>query len=288
MLPSIFLVAAVLASVSVVCAELFSRGFLSPRQVAQVFGDRQVELVPNLSARDGLLGWSRNAGESVEVGPYAEAIHALRVRLHYLDLGSKNQTLLFCSALAKEGKTATAVAFARQESLAGAKILMIDCDLRRPSLHRIFKGDAAGLAELLLGHRNFDEIVQRDEVSGLAYLASGKISSVSPVDLLASARMQQVLAMVQRQFDRVIIDSPPVLAVADARILTALASRTMYIVRWGSTSRRLARLGLELLRQSGGKVLGPIFVNVDGASTPYSAAPRMGYSAAPRMGRLEA
>jgi polysaccharide biosynthesis transport protein len=272
MLPSIFLVGAVLAAACVVCAELFSKGFRSSRQIAQVFGERPTELVPNLSARSGLLRRLRSVDENEPVGPYAEAIHGLRVRLH--SLGSSSQTLLFCSAVAKEGKTATAVAFARQEALAGAKVLMIDADLRRPSLHRIFGGDRAGLSELLRGEQGFQELLQRDRVTGLAYLAAGK-SAASPIDLLASARMQQLLSKAEQQFDRVIIDSPPVLAVADARILTALVSRTMYIVRWGTTPRRLARLGLEVLRQSGGNVLGPIFVNVDGASTPYSTEPAL-------------
>lgn len=270
LLPAVLLIAGVFATVSVVCAEMFSRGFRTPRQVAQMFGDRQVELVPNLTPRHHLLGSSKENREYDAFGPYAEAIHALRVRLHYL--GAGNQTLLFCSALAKEGKTSTAVAFARQEAMAGTKVLMIDADLRRPNLHRIFKGELAGLSEVLLGQRTFDETVQRDEVSGLSYLAAGN-RGTSPIDLLASAKLEALLNTVAQRFDRIVIDSPPVLSVADARVLTALANRTMYIVRWGSTPRRLARLGYEVLRQSGGKVLGPIFINVDAATTPYSSAP---------------
>jgi succinoglycan biosynthesis transport protein ExoP len=274
LLPCILLVCAAMASFGVVCVEILSASFHSSRQIARVFSGHSIELIPRFSQRQrGLLAGARTleTEDSISIGPYAEAIQALRV--HLRNLGSNNQSVLFSSAVAKEGKTATAVAVARQEARAGLKVLMIDADLRRPSLHHIFGGNNNGLSDLLLEHQTFDELVQLDRTSGLAYLAAGTRGS-SPIDLLASAAMLRFLRYAEQRFDRIIIDSPPVLAVADARVLTALVSRTIYIVRWRSTPRGLARLGLEMLRQSGGQVLGPIFVQVDRANTPYSPLPQ--------------
>ncbi len=275
LLPAILLVSMAIAAFCVVCAELFAKGFRSLNQVAQVFGDRPVELIPRLPAsRLRLIGHPGHVDAVVKqpLGPFAEAIHSLRVQMRMHDTGGT--TVLFSSALANEGKTATAVAFARQEALSGVAVLMIDADMRRPSLHTLFGGSRVGLSEMLLGNRTLDEVIQKDQASGMAYIAAGK-PCASPIDLLAGEAMQQLLREAEHRFERVVIDAAPVLAVADARVLTALASQTIYVVRWGSTPRRFAKLGLEMLRQSGGKVVGPIFVQVDGTSAPYKTGYRL-------------
>ena len=133
---------------------------------------------------------------------------------------------------------------------------MIDADLRRPSLHRVFGGSLTGLTDLVLKRNTPKTVLQQDASSGVYYLAAGKLST-SPIDLLASTEFRQLLKGSEQRFDRIIIDSPPVLAVADARVLAGYVNQTVYIVRWSKTPRRLARLGYEVLRQNGARLLGP-------------------------------
>ena len=272
LLPCIFVAALVLASVSVTATEMLSSGFRSARQIVQMFGDRPVELIPPMyGGRPRLLRWLwPNAASSAPSGPFTEAIHALRIQSRSYGAGMK--TVLFTSALKSEGKTAIAVAFARQEAQSGLRVLMIDADLRRPSLHRVFGGSLTGLTDLVLKRNTPKTVLQQDASSGVYYLAAGKLST-SPIDLLASTEFRQLLKGSEQRFDRIIIDSPPVLAVADARVLAGYVNQTVYIVRWSKTPRRLARLGYEVLRQNGARLLGPVFTQVGGAGTRYDARP---------------
>jgi polysaccharide biosynthesis transport protein len=271
LIPSILLVATVLAACCAVCADLLNKNFQSLQQVVQVFGDQPIVLVPRLALpRRGLRGVGRNANgfnADTQFGAYSEAIHSLRVQLRRF--GPDNRTVMFASAIESEGKTETAIAFARQEAKAGLKVLMIDADLRRPRLHRIFGGNRIGLAECLSGEKAVRDVIQHHAASGVDYIAAGNIQS-SPVDLLSNDKMLQVLQV--RGFDRIIIDSPAVLAVADARILTSLVNQTIYLVRWRLTPRHLAVLGLEMLRRSGGSIIGPVFVQVDNLTEAHGGA----------------
>ena len=264
LVPSILLVATAIASCSVVCAEHLSRTFKSLPQVANLFGDWPTGLIPRYSDRRNRLFRRSGDGKTRPIpryGPYAESISALRVQLR--TVGGSKQTILFTSAVEFEGKTSTAIAFARQEAQAGQKIVMIDADLRRPNLHLHFGGPCVGLAELLTDPGcSLQQVIQTDPISGLAYLAAGG-PVASPVDLLSSSRMQALLTELHRDYDRIVIDSPAVLAVADARLLTGLATWTVYLVKWASTPRRFALLGLTMLRRSGATLFGPVFVGVD-------------------------
>jgi succinoglycan biosynthesis transport protein ExoP len=233
-------------------------------QVATLFGEWPTALIPRHGGRGNrLFRWFRDdrAVSIPRYGPYAESINAMRVQLR--SVGGTKQTILFASAVEFEGKTSTAIAFARQEAQAGRKIVMIDADLRRPKLHLRFGGSRTGLAELLTDAGSpLERAIQTDPVTGLAYLAAGGPVS-SPIDLLSGSRMQALLTELHRDYDRIVIDSPAVLAVADARLLTGLATWTVYLVKWASTPRRLALLGLTMLRRSGGTLFGPVFVGVD-------------------------
>ncbi len=272
LIPGIAFLAATLAAGSAVLAQFMEKGFQSLDQAMGTFGDRPAVLVPRVRPQRQLrLGrcsdaWSE---KSVPSGPYAEAIHSLRVQLR--NSGPTFRTVLFASAVETEGKTMTAVSFARQEALAGLRVLVIDADLRRPRLHGIFEGSSPGLAEALVGEKSFDQVLQHDPKTKLTYISAGR-SVRSPVDLLSNPRMEEMLREAAIRFDRVIVDSPAVIAVADARILTGMVDRTVYVVQWRRTPRNLARMAFDMLRQSGGLVVGPVFVQVDGVSAAYGGS----------------
>lgn len=274
--PGIAFLAVTLSAGGAVLAHFLGKGFQSLEQAMDAFGDQTFVLVPQVRTqrqlRQGCCGnaWSE---KSMPGGPYAEAIHSLR--LHLRSSGPTFRTVLFASAVATEGKTTTAVSFARQEAFAGLKVLVIDADLRRPRVHGehgVFEGSRPGLADVLVGEKSFDQVLQYDPKTKLMYISAGKTIS-SPIDLLSTPRMEEMLCEAAMRFDRVVVDSPAVIAVADARILTGLVDRTVYIVQWRRTPRNLALVAFDMLRQSGGFVVGPIFVQVDGVSKAYGGSP---------------
>jgi polysaccharide biosynthesis transport protein len=269
LVPALGIVSIGLGAAIAMAAELGNKTFNSTRQVERIFGEQTIETLPRVeSRRSGALRLLPGRGDGRYASPYVEAIDALRVRV--AALGPRQKTVLFSSALPQEGKTTAAIAFARREALAARKVLLIDADLRRASVHGTLGGHREGLTDILLDGKSFDELCQRDPVSGLTYLAAGRYGG-SPIDLLSSNGMQDLLHGCEARFDRIVIDSAPVIAVPDARVLTSLAAFTIYLVRWRSTPRRLACLGFEILRSSGGTLIGPIFVQVDGDDIRYAA-----------------
>jgi polysaccharide biosynthesis transport protein len=272
LLPCIAFVAATIATGSAVMADLFGKGFHSLEQAMETFGDQAFVLVPRLpTKRKFRLGGRRNVWSEKRLpsGPYAESIHSLRVQLR--NSGAPFQTVLFTSPVEADGKTMTAVSFAKQEAQSGLKVLMIDADLRRPRLHGLFRGLQPGLSDLLSGEKSIDDFIQYDDETNLAFISAGRTVS-SPIDLLSSLKMQEVLDEAAVRFDRIVVDSPAVIAVADARVLTRLMDRTVYIVQWGRTPRNLALRGFDMLHQSGGFVVGPVFAQVDGVSEAYGGS----------------
>ena len=269
LVPALAIVSMAVSAATILLAELLNKTFSSTWQVERIFGGRTVEMLPRIGSRwPGWFRLSRGRAELGTANPYSEAVDGLRVRLDAL--GPRQKTVLFSSALSQEGKTTAAIAFARREALAGRKVLLIDADLRRACVHIALGGRREGLSDLLLDGTRLDRLVQRDLASGLAYLAAGRRHG-SPTDLLGSQIMGELLRDCESCYDRVVIDSPPVLATADARVLTGLAALTIYLIRWRSTPRRLACLGFEVLRASGGTLVGPIFVETDEHHTRYVA-----------------
>ena len=265
--PAIAFLAVVLSAGSAVLSELLGKGFQSLERAKDMFGDQSFLLVPRVRA--GRRGRSARGWSAKPSGAYAEAIHSLRIQLR--SSGPEFRTVLFASAVETEGKTTTPLSYARQEALAGLKVLVIDADLRRPVVQGIFGGSGHGLVDLLAGEKSFDQVLQFDSQANLTFMSAGNAVS-SPIDLLSTPKMVEVLREAAARFDRIIVDSPAVLAVADARVLTGLVDRTVYIIQWRRTPRNLALTAFDMLRRSGGSMVGPVFVQVDGGSEVYGGS----------------
>jgi polysaccharide biosynthesis transport protein len=207
----------------------------------------------------------------------AEAYRSLRTAVQFMALDQPMNVLQVTSPSAAEGKTTTmsnlAVALAR----AGQRVVMVDCDLRRPRIHDFFGlHNDVGFTSVLLGEVPLGEAVQ--EVPGerlLMILASGLLPP-NPSELLASQRTAQILAALQSESDIVLIDSPPVLPVTDAAVLSARVDATLLVTRAGATSRRDLTRAVEVLRQVDAPLIGTVLNGVqdDGA---YGYAYKYGY-----------
>jgi capsular exopolysaccharide synthesis family protein len=200
----------------------------------------------------------------------AEASRAIRTNLLFMAPDNPHKVLLFTSAGPAEGKTTVACCMAIAMAQAGQRVLLVDCDLRRPRLHRIFgRSLESGVTTELLG--DSDTLVRDDmidelktEIANLSVLPAGPIPP-NPAELLHSERFKQFLKRLTERYDRIILDSPPIVAVTDAAILSTLVDSTVLIVKAFSTAKEVYRQGIRSLADVGAKTAGTIlnFVDLD-------------------------
>ncbi len=254
---------ALLGLLLVFVREHFDQGLRSGEQVEHLTGVPALGFVPLLRgfgrARkrpwDYLLVQPRSA--------FAESINTLRWSLGLARERPAPHSILITSALPKEGKTTVAVCLARSCALAGQKTLLIDADSRIPGATRAFRmRKGPGLMNLLVGEVALNEVLWVDEATGLHILQAGK-ASAKPGDALGGAGMQALLDDVRERYDRVIVDSPPVLAVADALIVGARVDATVFVVRWAKTRREAVSLSLRRIVDAGGTPAGVLMSAVD-------------------------
>jgi capsular exopolysaccharide synthesis family protein len=208
---------------------------------------------------------------------FAEAIRSLRTSIA-LSTRQGGSIVLVTSAQPLEGKTTTACNLATALSYGGAKVLLIDADMRRPGVHRNFGlENRCGLSELLSGQAALTQSVQRLAEPDLWIMPAGA-TPPNPSELLASGRMEALLGQVQNgPFDWVIVDTPPVLAVTDASVLTQWVSGVAFVVGSEMTRRRLAERAIETLAAGRPRILGAVLNRVDVSRNKYYYARHYGY-----------
>lgn len=250
------LLSMIVAASIVVLIELLKKGFKNVEDVERGLQVPMLGIVPRVGrmrARGGPEDYLLQHPGSL----YSEAIRNLRTTLRLMTTPLATQTVLFTSALRNEGKSAIAISYARMAARAGQRVVIIDCDLRRPRIHKALGQRGPGLADHLEGEATIEEIIRVDAKSGLSFITGGTRSD-SPAELLERPAMRQLVNELGAHFDLVVLDSPPVLSVADARLLARLAQDTVYVVEWHRTSQKEARLGYNLLRQSGAEIVGVV------------------------------
>lgn len=191
--------------------------------------------------------------------PATEAYRVLRTNLQFSSVDKPLRTLLVTSPGPGEGKSTTAANLAIVVAQAGKKVILVDADLRRPFVHRLFQvPNNVGLTSALLEPANgYKHALQETDVSGLRVLTTGHVPP-NPAELLGSARMRELLGLLQQEADMVILDSPPVLAVADAAILSDAVDGTLLVVSAGETRIEMLLQALERLESVGSRPLGVV------------------------------
>jgi capsular exopolysaccharide synthesis family protein len=204
-------------------------------------GTPQIELVPHERPRTLI----------------SESYRSLRTAL-LLSSARELKLVAVTSAMAGEGKTATAANLAVVLAQLGRPVLIMDCDLRKPRLHQVFKiSNRVGLVNQLTGTADLDTVILPTEVPNLWVLPSGP-TPPNPSELLASERLRELLRTLRGRFDFVIVDTPPALAVTDATLVGALADGVVLTIRSHKVTREEARLVRDRLRQADIKILGAV------------------------------
>lgn len=200
----------------------------------------------------------------------AEAYRVLRTNLHWSAEGVESpKTLVVTSAMTREGKSMVSANLALAFALEGRRTLLVDCDLRRAKLHRVFGVPRSpGLAHILAGHITPSAAIRNTFLRGLHFLPAGRLNSLAS-DLLGVVRTRKILDELSECFDIVIIDTPPVLSVADAAILAAEAGGVLLVVRAGETNREAVNQTLRQLDVVGARVLGAVLNDPSGEVKRY-------------------
>jgi succinoglycan biosynthesis transport protein ExoP len=200
---------------------------------------------------------------SASQGHFSEAYRVLRTNVQFSTIDRPGQTLLVTSANPREGKSTTAANLALVTAQAGKKVVLVDSDLRRPSIHRLFGlSNGQGLTNMLLSPQSgINGCAQKTRFENLAVVTSGPLPP-NPSELLASRRLDAVLDTLKTQADVIIIDSPPTLAVADASILASKVDGTMLVVDSSKTRAQALRRTREALVKSKTHILGAVLNKV--------------------------
>jgi capsular exopolysaccharide synthesis family protein len=256
----VFIISIFLGVVLAFAIEQLDHGFRSMDQIEQMIGLPSLGLVPVVKKGKGTP--ERFAVEN-PLSNLGEAIRTIYTAVVLSNVGQPPKVVLVTSALPKEGKTTIALLLGRVCALLGKRTIIIDADLRRPQIHsRLDLPAAPGLVELLTGETTAKEAIFHDEASGADIIPVGK-TSPNAAELLNSDRLESILELISQDYDLVILDSPPSMAVADARVLTHLADATILVVRWAATRREVAAMAAKQIKESGGNIAGVVLSRVN-------------------------
>jgi succinoglycan biosynthesis transport protein ExoP len=202
----------------------------------------------------------------------AEAYKHLRTSILLSTAGRSPKTLLVTSSVPAEGKTTTAVNTATVLAQTGAKVLIIDADMRRPRLHQVFGlSNEGGLSSILSSDNTEAEIlakINQYQESNIYLLNSGAIPP-NPAELLGSSQMKRVLGIAGNTFTHIVIDSPPIASFTDGVLLASLVDGVILVVRGGTTSRQVVKRSRQTLHEVGSKIIGVVLNQAEVRSSDY-------------------
>jgi polysaccharide biosynthesis transport protein len=286
-----------------VLAELTNRSVRRPGELHEAIGAAELAVIPRLALGSSTGGHPRLpkkessngngvriptelvVGRAAELSPEAEAFRILRMGLAF-SWGDRPSTLVVTSAAPQEGKTLIAANLAATFARGGAQVLLVDCDIHRPRLHRLFHVPRApGLMDLLrleTSGLNFETgwrvvrnqrsaAVRKTSIEGLSLLPCGTDAQSSP-ELLEPANLRGLLVQLKTEYDVIVLDTPPVLVSADAATLAASADGVIMVVRAGQTDRGAAELARHRVSAAGGRVLGAVLNDPDGLAGRFDGS----------------
>jgi len=241
---------------------LLNPGLRSPEAVQQALGVFVIGVIPLNPGKQGIHNYVLDKPKSGVV----EALNSLKFSLALSNPDIQVKTVQVTSSVPAEGKTSLALALARVEAASGKKVILVDGDLRRSSIVRKLGLEPGhkGLSDLVVaGETGIDGFIMRDVPGNMDYMPIGTAEFANAGDIFSSHRMHHILEQLRDAYDLVIIDSPPVMAVTDARIIGRLVDKTLFVVRWGKTPAKVVRTALHQLQHYGTDLAGIVLQQVD-------------------------
>lgn len=251
-----------LGATLVTLLERFRPGYFTTTQVRDELGLPTLGVVPNLPRLGHRMGPSDYMIQK-PTSMYSEAIKAAQLAILDAQGTRGSRRILVASSVPGEGKTSFAISLARSLAASGYRTLLIDCDLRRPAVHRHFDGKAGpGLTDVISQSVSLDDAVRHDKATGLFYLLAGTRTE-DPQRVLSSPGASTLIEAAGERFDIIIIDSPPTMVASDSAVLAKSTDLVLYMVAWDKTPRAAVSSGIEYLQSHGGNVAGVVLSKVD-------------------------
>lgn len=201
--------------------------------------------------------------------PISEQYRTVRTNLQFASIDNEIRSMLLTSAGPGEGKSMTTANLAVVYAQQGKSVLLVDADLRKPTIHYTFRLDNLhGLSNILVGETSMEEAVETSDITNLDVISCGPIPP-NPSELLGSRRMQAFIEAAKQKYDMVIFDMPPVLAVTDAKILSNYVDGAILVVRSKRTENEAAKQALEALESVHANVLGVVLNDRDKKEANY-------------------
>lgn len=267
-------VGALAAAIWALLRESMDRTFRRSRQMEEATGLPMLAVVPQVTDRMGPLQHILRK----PVSPYAESLRKLHTGLELSEAAYSPKLVMVCSAVPDEGKSVLVGSLGRMLASHGRRVLLIDCDWRRPALHTLFRlPNEGGLGAVL--DENADpstRLIHTDPLSGVDILTAGHVTPAG-VRLLTSERFRAVLEELSNRYDMVLLDTPPVLIGAEVLRIARMVDKVAFVTRWGSTPRQTALEGLKQLLEAGADVAGTIMTRVDAKGFGKYAGVPMSY-----------
>jgi capsular exopolysaccharide synthesis family protein len=193
----------------------------------------------------------------------SESYRGIRTGILFSSAESEPQAIMVASACSLEGKTTTTANLAITMAQSGGKVVILDCDLRRPKLHKIFGiTRGKGITNLLLGKKDIKDSIYRTRIPNLYVIPSGPVPP-NPSEMLGSRRMKELIEVLRKGFARIIIDSPPICAVTDAVVLAKSVDGVVFVIRANDSARDIAKNGVDQLQAVGAHMLGAVLNGVE-------------------------
>lgn len=244
--------------------EVLDETLATPDDVEQKLGLPVLGVVPLLGKEETPLAALANIRSG-----FAEAYYSLRTALQFSTADGAPPSLLVTSSQPSEGKSTTAYAVALNLSRIGRRVLLIDGDLRNPSLHRLLgANNDSGMSNLLSGSADLAAVTRKGAAGEISFITSGPLPP-NPAELWGSDRLRQILEQAAVDFDHVVIDGPPVLGFADAPLLASAVAGTVFVLESRNTRRGQARGALRRLLVGRGRLLGLVLTKFNTSTAKY-------------------
>ncbi|NKB37212.1 MAG: polysaccharide biosynthesis tyrosine autokinase [Gammaproteobacteria bacterium] len=257
-----FVLSLIMAAIIAVVSESLNNTLKHTQDVEDKLHVSVLGLVPKLNVKDGKESESLRYFEENKQSSFAESIRNVRTGVLLSAIDEKKKIVLVTSSIPKEGKSLTSVNLALALAQMG-NVLLVDCDMRRPSILKAFELDKSdeGLSQFVAGNHQIDKCVHYQKEENIFVMPAGVLPP-NPLELISSKRFRDGLKLLAMKYYHIVIDSPPILAVSDAVVLSTMVNSVIYVVKADNTPYQAARKGLSKLHNVNAPVTGVVLNQV--------------------------
>lgn len=244
-------------------AEFMDSGFRSTAQLENLSGVAALGMLPLLSKGQAEGKRPHEFALARPNSTFGEAVRSVRTGIMLSSVDKPPRTILVTSSIPGEGKTSTSLSLAITAAKSGQRVIIVDCDLRKASIHNTLDvPNQRGLSDLLAGQAALEDVIEIHPSSTLHYITAGS-RAPNPTDMLSSMEMRELIRKLGEMYDMVVFDTPPLMAVSDALVLMRDVDRTLYLVRWEKTRRETVLAGIKQALEAGANMAGTVLTQVN-------------------------